>query len=95
MALMCVWVQTHRTKIQKLVLMRADRSIASRPLCLGQKAARERTAKTTAGNQLFGMCSACMRGNNSLYYQVAEVCIYHWKKGKLEDSGSRIYKVLL
>lgn len=58
--------QTHKTGIKELINDGEDRllrRLTSRHLCIGQKAALERTAKTTAIGQL--ACTFYVRGNNS------------------------------
>ena len=59
-------VLTQQADDKELVVTKADCSIASRRLCIGQKVALEQTAKATVDGQLACTFCACMRGNNSM-----------------------------
>ena len=83
---------THQTDVKELAATKVDCSVASRRLCLGQKVALEHTAKTTANRLLARMFCACVRGNNSPYQQVAEVCIRHSKRDTGRPRTADIYK---
>ena len=61
--------------------MKGDRT-GSPCLCLGQRAALEHTAKTTANGQLACMFWAWVRGYNSSRHQVTILCIHHSQKAK-------------
>lgn len=71
-------------KVQQLMLIN-DISVKAKThhnsneswLLCHQKAALERTAEMTANKQLAYMFCGYVRGNNSLYHQVAAVCIPH------------------
>ena len=83
---------THQTDAKELATTKADCSVASRRLCLGQKVALEHNAKTTANGQLARTFCACVRGNNSPYQQVAVVCICYSKRDTGRPRTADIYK---